>query len=213
MMAGWADRLDPPMHPAPARPAHAEIGNAAPDGDPLARLMSAAQGGNQAAYSDLLKAIVPLVRRYAARRCPFLGHADLDDLVQDVLLSIHAVRSTYDPNRAFKPWLFAIAHHRVVDTVRRRALRSANEVAADDVPFDQAPDPACDEAPFGDSSAIHQALSALPRNQRKALELLKLKEMSLKEAAAEIGSTVGALKVSTHRAMASLRRSLIGATD
>ncbi len=213
MMAGWADRVDPPKRAMPANRACAGICGNARDGDPLARLMCAAQGGDQAAYSDLLRAIIPLVRSYAVRRCSFLGHADIDDLVQDVLLSIHAVRMTYDPDRPFKPWLFAIAHHRVVDAVRRRALRTANEVAAEDVPCGHIPDPVSDEAPFGDSGAINQALRALPRTQRTALELLKLKEMSLKEAAAEIGSTVGALKVSTHRAMVSLRRSLIGAMD
>ncbi len=213
MMSGWVERVDPPMGPMPAQRACAATCSDASDGDPLARLMCAAQGGDQAAYSDLLRAIIPLVRSYALRRCAFLGHADIDDLVQEVLLSLHAVRATYDPGRPFKPWLFAIAHHRVVDALRRRSLRTANEVAAEDVPFDQVRDPASDEAPFGDSGAIHAALRALPRTQSTALELLKLKEMTLKEAAAELGSTVGALKVSTHRAMASLRRSLIGAMD
>jgi len=213
MMGRWAEGVDSPTRSMSAKRTCVEICSDASDEDPLARLMCAAQGGDPQAYSALLRAIIPLVRGYALRRCSFLGHADIDDLVQEVLLSIHAVRMTYDPDRPFKPWLFAITHHRVVDAVRRRALRTANEVAAEDVPFDQVSDPASDEAPFGDSGAIHQALRALPRTQRTALELLKLKEMSLKEAAAEIGSTVGALKVSTHRAMVSLRRSLIGAVD
>jgi RNA polymerase sigma-70 factor (ECF subfamily) len=46
---------------------------------------------------------------------------------------------------------------------------------------------------------------ALPEGQRQAIELLKLKELSLKEAAAISGTSVGALKVATHRAMATLR--------
>ena len=213
MMTGWVESGDLARHSMPGKRACVETCGDARDGDPLARLMCAAQGGDQAAYSDLLRAIIPLVRSYAVRRCSFLGHADIDDLVQDVLLSVHAVRKTYDTDRPFKPWLFAIAHHRVVDVLRRRALRTANEVAAEDIPCSEIPDPASNEAPFGDSGSIHQALRALPRTQRTALELLKLKEMSLKEAAAEIGSTVGALKVSTHRAMLSLRRSLIGAMD
>lgn len=62
---------------------------------------------------------------------------------------------------------------------------------------------------FGDSSTIRRAVGRLPVRQRTALELLKLKEMSLRDAAAEIGTTVGALKASAHRAMASLRRSLL----
>jgi RNA polymerase sigma-70 factor (ECF subfamily) len=40
--------------------------------------------------------------------------------------------------------------------------------------------------------------------------LLKLQELSLKEASAVSGLSIGALKVATHRAMASLRRALGG---
>jgi RNA polymerase sigma-70 factor (ECF subfamily) len=40
--------------------------------------------------------------------------------------------------------------------------------------------------------------------------MLKLRELSLKEAAAESGTSVGALKVSVHRAMATLRRAMRG---
>jgi len=45
----------------------------------------------------------------------------------------------------------------------------------------------------------------LPPGQRQALELLKLKEMSLKEASAATGLSITALKVATHRALKSLR--------
>ena len=213
MMPSCAERLGPPMRSMPAKRAYTGIVSEARPEDSLAQMMRAAQGGDSAAYGELLRAIMPLVRSYVARRCAYFGHADLDDIVQEVLLSVHAVRTTYDPERPFKPWLFAIAHHRVVDAVRHLAQRTANEVAAEEVPCGQVSDPTSSEAPFSDSGAIHQALRALPRTQRTALELLKLKEMSLKEAAAEIGSTVGALKVSTHRAMVSLRRSLIGAME
>jgi DNA-directed RNA polymerase specialized sigma24 family protein len=49
----------------------------------------------------------------------------------------------------------------------------------------------------------------VPAGQREAIELLKLRELSLKEAAAASGTTVGALKVATHRAMIALRRVLL----
>jgi RNA polymerase sigma-70 factor (ECF subfamily) len=48
----------------------------------------------------------------------------------------------------------------------------------------------------------------LPAGQRRAIELLKFQELSLKEAAEATGTSVGALKVATHRAMAALRKSL-----
>jgi RNA polymerase sigma-70 factor (ECF subfamily) len=60
-----------------------------------------------------------------------------------------------------------------------------------------------------DLPALEHAIGSLPAIQRDAIRMLKLKEMSLKEAAETLNTTVGALKVATHRAMASLRRMLV----
>jgi DNA-directed RNA polymerase specialized sigma24 family protein len=51
-------------------------------------------------------------------------------------------------------------------------------------------------------------LGELTPKQREALELVKLKEMSLAEASAASGQSVGALKVNVHRAIQKLRRGL-----
>jgi RNA polymerase sigma-70 factor (ECF subfamily) len=61
---------------------------------------------------------------------------------------------------------------------------------------------------YGDPEALRQAIQALPAGQRDAIEMLKLREMSLKEASAASGMSVGALKVATHRAMSALRKLL-----
>ena len=60
----------------------------------------------------------------------------------------------------------------------------------------------------GDHDALLRAIDLLPGAQKQAVVLLKLHEMSLKEASALTGMTVGALKVATHRALKSLRRAL-----
>ena len=57
-------------------------------------------------------------------------------------------------------------------------------------------------------AALHQAIENLPPDQRQAIRLLKLEEMSLKEASAKSGRSVAALKVATHRAIANLRKLL-----
>ena len=49
---------------------------------------------------------------------------------------------------------------------------------------------------------------ALPRGQREAIEMLKLREMSLKEASAASGTSIAALKVAAHRGMKALRKAL-----
>ena len=189
------------------------MSDAAPD-ERLRELMRAAQDGDPDAYRALLTAITPRLRRVIWTRRSFLESADLEDLVQDVLLSLHAVRHTYDPTRPFFPWLLAIVRNRLVDAARRYARQKGHERAVDDmdVTFADVAANTPDER-LGDEEALMQAIRQLPKGQRQAIELLKLREMSLKEAASQTGSSVTALKVATHRAMASLRRALGAATD
>lgn len=172
--------------------------------------MSAAQGGDSHAYAELLKDVTVLLRRVIGRRRGFLGQDEIEDLVQDVLLSVHSVRATYDPARPFLPWLLAIVRNRLADAARRHARGAAHEVQVDglDVTFtDERANP--ESGGYGDPDALEQAIKGLPRAQREAIEMLKLREMSLKEAAATSGTTVAALKVATHRAMNALRKRLI----
>jgi RNA polymerase sigma factor (sigma-70 family) len=134
----------------------------------------------------------------------------VDDLVQDVLLSLHAVRATYDPRRPFMPWLLAIVHNRLADGTRRAARRTAHEVSIEDLRVTFVDDRAnLSTNAYGDPEALERAIRALPRGQRTAIEMLKLRGLSLKEAAAATGTHVGALKTATHRAIASLRKMLI----
>lgn len=173
----------------------------------LAGLMRAAQSGDQAAYSELLCGLVPILRRMTRGR--IAGSEDVDDVVQDVLLSVHQVRHTYDPGRPFLPWLAAIARNRLTDAQRRMYRRSRGEVAVEFLP-ETFSDDATNERDDALSAAgsLRKALDDLPPGQRRAVELLKLKEMSLREASLASGMSVGSLKVSMHRAMKKLRELL-----
>jgi RNA polymerase sigma factor (sigma-70 family) len=175
----------------------------------LAALMRSAQGGDADAYAALMQELAVRVRRIVRHRRAFLEHADVEDLVQDVLLSVHPVRATYDATRPFIPWLLAITRNRLADAARRYARHGAYEVAVDDVDvtfFTESTNTMT--TTYGDPDALKDAIAGLPAGQRSAIEMLKLPEMSLKEAAAASGTSVGALKVATHRAMDALRRKL-----
>ena len=65
-----------------------------------------------------------------------------------------------------------------------------------------------DQGHADDVEVVREAVRALPDGQRQAIELLKLQELSLKEAAVRSGTSVGALKVATHRAIGALRKAL-----
>jgi RNA polymerase sigma-70 factor (ECF subfamily) len=175
----------------------------------LCELMRAAQAGDSAAYARLLQLITPRVRQIIARRRGFTGAEDVEDLVQDVLLSIHAVRATYDTSRPFAPWLLAIVRNRLADGARRYARQAAHELVVEDLDVTFVETRTNTHgAEYGDPEALNEAVKMLPAAQREAIVLLKLRELSLKEAAAVSGSSIAALKVATHRAMTALRKKL-----
>jgi RNA polymerase sigma-70 factor (ECF subfamily) len=175
----------------------------------LSLLMLAVQRGDADAYRTLLNDVTPRLRRmiYGNRR--FLNQEDVEDIVQDVLISMHSVRATYDARRPFLPWLMAIARNRLADSGRRWARRFANEVRDDEV-LVTFPDDSANSEPERrfDSDELRSAMRELPIRQRQAIEMVKLRELSLKEAASESGMTVGALKVAVHRGVLALRKIL-----
>lgn len=170
--------------------------------------MRAAQAGDAACYDRLLRAVVPYVRAVAARtvRVP----DDVEDIVQETLMTIHSIRHTYDPARPFVPWLAAIARRRAIDRLRRRMRGPAREVEFQPEHETFLAADANSEEPYADPAALARAVAALPAGQRQAIELLKLKEMSLKEASVSSGQSITALKVATHRAVKRLRVLLAG---
>lgn len=171
--------------------------------DDWSALMARGQDGDRAAYHALLVAITPYLRALARRAG--LPPDDCEDGVQDVLLTIHAIRHTYDPSRPFTPWLVGVARNRLADRLRRRARVWAREteLTADHETFVAQDANTIEEAE--QARRLHAAVAQLPAGQREAIELLKLKELSLKEASAKTGQSEAALKVAVHRAVKRLR--------
>jgi RNA polymerase sigma-70 factor (ECF subfamily) len=173
-------------------------------------LMARAQEGDGAAYLRLLREITPYLRSLAERRHRDAG--DAEDSVQDILLTVHSIRQTYDPTRPFAPWLVAIANRRFVDRLRRRGRTRNREIplTAEHETFCE---PAANLEERPDRRELEGMVSSLPPAQQEAVRLLKLKELSLKEAAAVSGMSIGSLKVNTHRALKSLRKMLLNRSE
>lgn len=183
------------------------------DGAKLAReqrwleLMRSAQDGDSAAYAQLLAEILPMLRRVVAHKWPVAP--DVEDVVQEILMSVHTVRHTYDPARPFMPWLMTITNRRIFDAVRRRTARRANETTVDVMPETFSGDQTkTEQETSDDQEAIRRAMARLPEGQREAIELLKLQGLSLQEASAVTGKSIASLKVSVHRAIKAMREIL-----
>jgi RNA polymerase sigma-70 factor, ECF subfamily len=168
--------------------------------------MARAQDGDGEAYRRLLGDIAPYLRALARRNHRDPG--DVEDTVQDVLLTVHAIRHTYDPHRPFGPWLVAIAKRRIIDRLRSQGRHRAREVALDlEHETFRAPETNLGEEDWN-KRVLSDAIEKLPPGQREAVRLLKLQEMSLQQAAAASGMSVAALKVAMHRALKNLRKML-----
>jgi RNA polymerase sigma-70 factor (ECF subfamily) len=170
-------------------------------------LLAEAQRGDAAAYRLFLASIIPFARALARRRT--WSEEMADDVVQDVLLTVHRIRHTYEPGRPVKPWLAAIVARRAIDAMRRRGRVAAREVH--NLPaYETYADP---QANNGDAANAGEQLArvtqGLSPGQKEALDLVKLKEMSLVEASAVSGQSVASLKVNIHRALKKLRLTVL----
>lgn len=175
----------------------------------LEALMRRAQAGDGEAYRTLLSEVALRMRRIVRHRAPWLDPADTEDMVQDILLSLHQGRATWDPDRPFLPWIVTIARARLADNARRYSRRAALDLAVRDLAetFGDGPTNRHAEGVVNLLS-VRKAMTGLTPAEKQAVELLRLREMSLAEAAEASGSTVAALKVAMHRAMRKMKATL-----
>jgi RNA polymerase sigma-70 factor, ECF subfamily len=166
-------------------------------------LMASAHQGDRQAYEELLTLLAREARGFVGRR---VGWADwAEDVVQDVLLTIHRARATYDPARPFAPWFYAIASSRLVDALRARRRVSLREVVDDDV-LARLEAPAVQVHALSDTLA--HAVAGLPRLQREVVSLLKYEDLSVREVARRLGMSEAAVKTTAHRGYKMLRRTV-----
>jgi RNA polymerase sigma-70 factor (ECF subfamily) len=167
-------------------------------------LMRRAQGGDAAAYEQLLAELAEAIAGYIRHRFGPVTFAE--DCVQDCLIAVHEARHTFMPGRPLRPWLFAIVRNRTIDLLRRQRREAEMfpdrfEEAAMLVPAPQERTPAPERGPGS-------VLQALEPRHREALLLTKVMGFSIAEAAGRLGISTGAMKVRVHRATRAAARKL-----
>jgi RNA polymerase sigma-70 factor (ECF subfamily) len=167
----------------------------------LEHLIRLAQQGDKRAYGDLLRKITPILKTFVGKR---LGKsADIDDVVQDILLSIHRAGHTFDTDRPFKMWMFAIARYRLNDHLRQLYRKGAMpDISLDDLTQEI---PAEDVTKGDDRREyLNDALNGLPDKQRKIITMMKIEGHTAEDTARALGMTSSAVKVAAHRAYKTL---------
>ncbi|SAL09740.1 RNA polymerase sigma factor [Caballeronia peredens] len=172
----------------------------------LRALFVAGLGGDQNAYRDFLQALTRYLRGYLRRRIP-QHHADVEDLVQEILLAVHNARHTYRTDEPLTAWLHAIARYKLMDFFRSRARReSLNDPLDDHAEFLAV----VDDEPAQARHDIGKLLDDLPDKQRLPIVHVKLEGLSVTETARMTGLSESAVKVGVHRGLKALAARIRG---
>lgn len=166
-----------------------------------AQLMARAQGGDREAFHSLFKEVGPLITRFLRRRRS--DNSEIEDICQDAMIAVYKSRHTYQPERPFEPWLFAIVRKVSAEHFRRERQRLGFQVQVDELPEISL------EAGSSQDLELREAMEQLSPGQMEALSLTKVIGLSIEEAARRTGTSVGAMKVRVHRAYESLKRALL----
>jgi len=160
--------------------------------------------GDQRAYAELLQETTRLLRPFLAKRLS--NSNEVDDLLQEILVSIHKARHTYDGNRPFKPWVYAVAKFRLQDHLRAHysdQLRHAEDLSEmEEFLHEDVTETAISY------ESISGEVQKLPEKQATILRLMHQDGYTAKEIAEMIGMKESAVKVAAHRAYKVLREKL-----
>ena len=164
--------------------------------------MDAARQGDKESYRALLEESARIARAYVAKR--LRKTEDVEDVVQEILIAIHKARHTYQSNRPYKPWLYALASYKLNDHLRSHYRRASREELTDTLP-----ETAADEnVTFADRTGeqLEEALSDLNERQKAILYKTKVEGHTNREVADALGMSETAVKVAAHRAMKQLQK-------
>jgi RNA polymerase sigma-70 factor (ECF subfamily) len=172
--------------------------------DNLAALMWQSLNGDKRAYAEILRETSRFLRPFLAHRLNFTN--EVDDLLQEILLSIHRARHTYDGNRPYKPWAYVIAKFRLQDYLRAHyadQLHHANDLSElEDYLHENVTESAISY------ESISGEVQKLPQKQAAILQLMHQEGYTAKEVAEKLGMNESAVKVAAHRAYKILRQKL-----
>ncbi|MCI0437407.1 MAG: RNA polymerase sigma factor, partial [Gemmatimonadetes bacterium] len=136
--------------------------------------------------------------------------AEAEDVLQSAYLKVLEGRARFDGRSSEKTWLFAVIRLTAAEHRRRRwladLLPERLRLGTNDPEPAAGPEPslAADHA----TAELKVALTKLSARQREVLHLVFYEDLSVEQAAATLGISVGSARVHYHRGKEQLRRLL-----
>jgi len=154
--------------------------------------------GDEAAFAEFYARMYPLLRSWLGRRLP---GDEVDDLIQEFFLRLHAHRYLLDPDRPILPYMRTMLEHLLVDALRRRPGSYPADVEMDTLATDLDP---------GHNYEWDELLRQLPEADRRFIVEHFYYRYSIEEIARRRKVSPGALRVRKYRLIRKLRKLLGG---
>ncbi len=170
-------------------------------------LASAARAGDRTAFSRLAERWQP---KFLAHAWRLTGEPELArDVVQDAWGDIVKGLATLDDAAAFPAWAFRIVTRRAADSIRKvqRGRKLNDAVANENKDRVQSTEEMEQSA---DAPVIRRAMASLSADQRAAIALFYLQDLSVAEIAAALSVPAGTVKTRLMHARRKLRAALEG---
>jgi len=145
------------------------------------------------ALEEAYATYAPMVLAYARR---YVGRDEAEDVVQRTFLDVWRHAGRYDPSQRFTGWLFTIAHHRAVDTLRRRRHHTIDLDSLRELEGEDGRDTV---SRFADAADVRAAVAQLPDHERVVVEMAYFRELSQREIAEQLGVPLGTVKARASR--------------
>ncbi|MDX1975206.1 MAG: sigma-70 family RNA polymerase sigma factor [Rickettsiales bacterium] len=168
----------------------------------LTRKLLAGLAGDGATYANFLSQLSPILRRVIGRKIPM---SDVEDVLQEVLISIHKARHTYDGERPLMPWVIAITSFRVTDYLRKTYSEMRHQ-RVDIADYENVLEAVTESV--GENESINEMLDGVGHRERKILSLMHVEGYTASEVGSQLGMKESAVKVAAHRAIKKIRERL-----
>jgi RNA polymerase sigma-70 factor, ECF subfamily len=178
-----------------------------------AQLMLRVRDGDDTSFGLLLERHRGPVIHFLYRMV--LNQAVSEELAQEVFLRVYRSRETYEPTAKFTTWLFRIATHVALNSIRDRKKEKGHESLDEDM-LDGMERQVADRQPTVEQEMVHevklrevrQAIEALPAKQRAAVLMHKYEGLDYAQIGGVLSCSESAIKSLLFRAYESLRSRL-----
>lgn len=167
------------------------------DSKNLKDLLTKSQSGDESAYRLFLSELYDISYAYLGGK---VSELEIEDVLQEIIISVDLAKHTFDPRRDFHSWFYTIAKCRIADKKRKYwRTKKIKESFQDYLEINK------QSQELVNDKKISEAMELLPELQRKVIELNKIKGFSYEEVAKVLGISVSNAKTSAHRGYKNLR--------